>query len=199
MAPTPQHSLPISPPPSPSTPASPPRSPAAHGCWSVFDPAYEALAGTHRIQRVPATEKRGRRYSSEVRVVAIDADPSAGASLRNEDVRVDIYRSSGAGGQHRNKVSSAVRLTHLPTGIVVTATEERSQHQNRAVAWQRLTERLSRQHEASAHAATNTMRRSVLDEGRSWTWTGWRDEVKGPGGRRTQMSRALAGRLGPLM
>lgn len=195
-----QHSLPNCPPPSPSTPVSPHASRVAHGCWRVFDPAYEALAGTHRIQRVPETEKRGRRHSSEVRVVALrdDSDVVAG-EVRREDVRVDTYRSSGAGGQHRNKVSSAVRLTHLPTGTVVTATEERSQHQNRAVAWQRLNERLSTAHTASAHAAINTTRRAVLDEGRSWTWTGWRDEVRGPDGRRTSMGRALAGRLTPLL
>jgi ribosome-associated protein len=194
-----QRSLPNSPPPSPSTQVSLPASRAARGCWSVFDPAYEALVGTHRIQRVPATEKRGRRHSSEVTVVALRDAESTGVEVRREDVRVDTYRASGAGGQHRNKTDSAVRMTHLPTGIVVTATEERSQHQNRTVAWQRLTDLLAGQHEAAAHARTNTTRRDAIEEGRSWTWTGWRDEVKGPGGRRTQMSRALAGRLTPLL
>jgi protein subunit release factor A len=124
----------------------------------------------------------------------------AGAvKVRADDVRVDLFRSSGAGGQHRNKVESAVRLTHLPTGIVVTATEERSQHQNRAVAWERLSERLAEQSRAEAHDATNTSRRETLDQFRTWTWTGWRDEVKGPNGRKSSMNRALAGRLDPLI
>lgn len=133
-------------------------------------------------------------------VVFDDDGPSArGVVVHKEDVRTDYYRSSGAGGQHRNKTDSAVRLTHLPTGIVVTAAEERSQHQNRTVAWQRLTDRLASAQCAGEHAATNSARRSVLAEGRSWTWTGWRDEVRGPDGRRTSMARALAGRLSPLL
>ena len=133
-------------------------------------------------------------------VVALrEAESTGGVQVRREDVRVDTYRASGAGGQHRNKTDSAVRMTHLPTGIVVTATEERSQHQNRTVAWQRLNDLLSGQQEAAAHAHTNSARRDVIGEGRSWTWTGWRDEVKGPDGRRTQMGRALAGRLTPLL
>lgn len=133
-------------------------------------------------------------------VVIFDAgQPDSALVLDPSDVRVDTFRSSGAGGQHRNKTDSAVRLTHFPSGTVVTATEERSQHQNRAVAWQRLTRLLSEQATLSAHEATNEVRRTALGEGRAWTWTGWRDEVKGPEGRKTSMGRALAGRLGPLL
>lgn len=132
-------------------------------------------------------------------VVFDDVPGRSGVVVRKEDVRTDYYRSSGAGGQHRNKTDSAVRLTHLPTGIVVTAAEERSQHQNRTVAWQRLTDRLATAQCAGEHAATNRVRQAVLDGGRSWTWTGWRDEVRGPEGRRTSMARALAGRLAPLL
>lgn len=132
-------------------------------------------------------------------VVFDDARPTPAFTVDRGDVRVDTYRASGAGGQHRNKTDSAVRLTHLPTGIVVTATEERSQHQNRTVAWQRLTDRLAQQAATTTHEALNETRRDVLGEARAWTWTGWRDEVKGPHGRKTSMTRALAGRLGPLM
>lgn len=153
----------------------------------------------HRVQRVPATEKKGRRHSSEVAVVALGPQRAGKVRLDRRDVRVDTYRDTGPGGQHRNKTESAVRLTHLPTGAVVTAAEERSQHQNRAVAWARLTAELERRAAQDAHEATNGDRTAVIDEGRSWTWTGWRDEVKGPGGVRGSMSRVLAGRLGPLL
>ena len=117
------------------------------------------------------------------------------AKINRDDVRTDTFRSSGAGGQHRNKTDSAVRLTHLPTGLVVTATEERSQHQNRLVAWARLEERLSAVASADVAEATNESRREQLDEFRAWTWCGWRDEVKGPNGRRASMKRVLQGRL----
>lgn len=114
-------------------------------------------------------------------------------------MREDTYRSSGKGGQHRNKTDSAVRLTHLPTGTMVTATEERSQHLNRAVAWTRLEARLSAAAATREHEATNAVRRTAYDEFRSWTWCGWRDEVKGPEGRKASMSRVLAGRLRLLL
>lgn len=119
--------------------------------------------------------------------------------LSRDEVRVDTFRSSGAGGQHRNKTDSGVRLTHLPSGLVVTATEERSQHQNRAVAWQRLTDRLTAQAVNAQQGAVNDVRRAVLGEFRTWTWTGWRDEVKGPEGRKASMSRVLAGRVGLIL
>lgn len=115
--------------------------------------------------------------------------------IRRDEVRTDTFRSSGPGGQHRNKTDSAVRLTHIPTGTVVTATEERSQHLNRLVAWQRLEAKLGADAEAAGAEATNQVRRDQLDEFRSWTWCGWRDEVKGPNGRKGSMSRVLSGRL----
>lgn len=173
----------------------------ARSTSTVFDAAYRALAGSHRVQRVPAGEKRGRRHSSLVSVVIFDDhETSDAASTWDErDVRIDTFRSSGAGGQHRNKTDSAVRLTHLPSGIVVTATEERSQHQNRVVARQRLTDALTSRNQGRAHRELNAERVETLGAFRTWTWTGWRDEVKGPGGVRSSMSKALAGRLDPLL
>lgn len=128
-------------------------------------------------------------------IVFDDGEPGASSRIAKSDVREDTYRSSGPGGQHRNKTDSAVRLTHLPTGIVVTATEERSQHLNRLAAWQRLEARLAAVAEAESAAATNGVRREQLSEFRSWTWCGWRDEVKGPDGRRGSMKRLLSGNL----
>lgn len=158
------------------------------------------LAGDHRVQRVPATEKNGRRHSSHVIVVVLDGTaPANDITIRKDDVRVDTYRSSGAGGQHRNKTDSAVRLTHTPTGVVVTATEERSQHENRKVAWERLHTVLADQEARGAHTDTNTDRRQHFTGGREWVWCGWRDEVRRPDGKRGSMRRVLSGRLGTIL
>ena len=169
--------------------------------WSltVFEARYEVLAGTHRIQRVPDTEKQGRRHSSLVTIAWFDGTAQGGqVDVDVSDVRVDLYRGSGAGGQHRNKTETCVRLTH-PSGVTVVATEQRSKHQNLAVAWQRLSASLQQQAAESAHRALNGTRVASIGEGRRWTWTGWRDEVVGPNGRRTTMKKALAGRLDPLL
>ena len=120
-------------------------------------------------------------------------------TVRPEDVRVDTHRGSGPGGQHRNKVASAVRLTHLPTGIVVTASEDRSQHRNRAVAWERLTEALVEVAQSMTSGAVNDARREGLTLGRTFTWTGWRDEVRRPDGRTSRMGKALRGDLTRLI
>ncbi len=152
------------------------------------------------MQRVPTTEKRGRRHSSQVTVVVVDPDTSPTlAPLRDSEIRTDFFRASGAGGQHRNKVSSAVRLTHLPTGLVVTATEERSQHQNLQVARARLTTALRNQADSAIQRHTDALKAAQFSDQRNWTWTAWRDQVKGPGGRRQSMTRALAGALDPLL
>lgn len=107
------------------------------------------------------------------------------------------YRGSGPGGQHRNTSDTAVRLIH-PSGVVVTASEDRSQWRNRQVAWERLREALATQSAEGAHQERQAARGAQTGNGErssaDWTWCGWRDEVVGPGGRGS-MRRALKGKL----
>ena len=123
-------------------------------------------SGAHRVQRVPETESQGRIHTSAC-TVAILAEPDEleAIEIAKEDLRVDTFRASGAGGQHVNKTDSAIRLTHLPTGIVVECQEERSQHKNKAKAMALLQAKLQAAQESKAAAEQASTRKSLVGSG----------------------------------
>ncbi len=124
---------------------------------------YES--GVHRVQRVPATESQGRIHTSTVTVAVLPEAEEVDVQVNETDLRIDTYRASGAGGQHINKTDSAVRITHLPSGIVVAMQEERSQHKNRAKAMKVLRAKLYEQQRASLDATRSADRRSQVGTG----------------------------------
>ena len=131
--------------------------------------AYSKLkfeSGVHRVQRVPETEAQGRIHTSTCTVAVFPEPEDIGEiEINKADLKVDTYRASGAGGQHVNKTDSAIRITHLPTGIVVDCQEERSQHKNRARAMSLLSARIRDAEETKRAAETAEKRRGLVGTG----------------------------------
>jgi len=131
--------------------------------------AYSRLkfeSGGHRVQRVPETESQGRIHTSACTVAVMpEADEVGEIDLNPADLRIDTFRASGAGGQHINKTDSAVRITHLPTGLVVECQDDRSQHRNRAQAMSVLAARLKDREIQARHAAEASTRKSLIGSG----------------------------------
>ncbi|MBW1605848.1 peptide chain release factor 1 [Lactobacillus sp. Sy-1] len=121
--------------------------------------------GAHRVQRIPTTESAGRIHTSTATVGVMPEAEDVDIDIDPKDIRVDVYRSSGAGGQHINKTSSAVRMTHLPTGIVVTMQDQRSQQQNRAKAMQILRARVYDYYQQKETAAYDEQRKNAVGTG----------------------------------
>ena len=122
-------------------------------------------SGVHRVQRVPATETQGRIHTSTVTVAVLPEAEEVDVQINDGDLRIDTYRASGAGGQHVNKTDSAVRITHLPTGIVVAMQEEKSQHKNRAKAMKVLRARIFEQQRAALAATRAADRKGQVGTG----------------------------------
>lgn len=132
------------------------------------DKVYSKLkyeSGTHRVQRVPATESQGRIHTSVVTVAIMPEAEEVDIDLRPEDVRVDVFRSSGPGGQSVNTTDSAIRVTHVPTGMIVICQDEKSQHKNKAKALKVLRSRLLQLEQDKAKAEEDAARRSQVGSG----------------------------------
>jgi len=132
-----------------------------NGAYSRFK--YES--GTHRVQRVPETEAQGRIHTSACTVAVLPEAEDVEIDIDPKDLRIDLFRASGAGGQHVNKTESAIRITHLPTGVVVSCQDEKSQHKNKAKAMKVLQSRLLDAMQAEQQAKMAADRKSQVGSG----------------------------------
>ena len=137
-------------------------------CQIAGEDAYRFLrheSGVHRVQRVPLTESQGRIHTSASTVAIMPMADEVDVDINQNDLRIDTYRSSGAGGQHVNTTDSAIRITHLPSGIVVTCQDEKSQHKNKAKAMKVLAARLLQAKEEEAQKEISENRRAQVGSG----------------------------------
>ena len=173
------------------------------GAWSRLK--FEA--GGHRVQRVPVTESGGRIHTSAATVAVLPEIEEVDFKLDPNDLKIDTYRSSGAGGQHVNKTESAIRITHLPTGLVVECQDERSQYKNKDRAMQILRAKLYEQEQAKQNAAVAAERKSQIGSGdrseriRTYNFPQNRvtDHRLRGDGRSFNIDRIMNGELDPLI
>ncbi len=161
--------------------------------------------GTHRVQRVPETESQGRVHTSTVTVAVLPKVEERDVAIKPEEVRLDVFRSSGPGGQSVNTTDSAVRITHLPTGITVSCQDEKSQHKNRAKAMGILRARLQAHHESAAAAERGETRRLQVGSGdrsekiRTYNFPQDRLTDHRIGFTTHGLDKVLAGKLDPIL
>jgi len=128
--------------------------------------ALQYEAGTHRVQRVPTTETQGRVHTSAITVaILLEPNEDDDFKIEDRDLKVDTYKSSGAGGQHVNTTDSAVRITHIPTGTIVSCQEERSQHKNRDKAMRMLKARIGEDMRRKAESEMSAIRSAQVGSG----------------------------------
>ncbi len=126
---------------------------------------FKYEGGVHRVQRIPKTESGGRVHTSAATVAVLPEAETAEVEINDSDIKVDTYRASGAGGQHVNKTESAIRLTHIPSGLVVTCQDESSQHKNKASAMKVLRARLFSLEQEKLNKDRDEMRKSLVSTG----------------------------------
>ncbi|MEL6142110.1 MAG: peptide chain release factor 1, partial [Bacteroidota bacterium] len=132
------------------------------------DEVYSKLkfeSGAHRVQRVPKTESQGRVHSCAATVAVIPKMEAEDIDIRKSDLKIDTFRASGAGGQHVNKTESAIRITHLPTGIVSESQDGRSQHKNKEIAMAQLVQRIKAAQDAASQSELAATRKSLVGSG----------------------------------
>ncbi|MEN9414093.1 MAG: hypothetical protein RLZ62_397 [Bacteroidota bacterium] len=164
-------------------------------------------SGAHRVQRVPETEAKGRVHTSAATVAVLPKMEPEDIDVRKEDIRTDVFRASGAGGQHVNRTESGVRFTHLPTGAVAESTESRSQHKNREIAMGRLIQQIKEAQLAREANALSSQRRSLVGSGdrsekiRTYNWPQNRvtDHRLEGDNKNFNLDRVVEGELGELI